>query len=160
MNSFSSPAWKRGTIRGSPSSMMPAFSSIAAMKMNSGTAEQEQNGVPTPSNAAATLPPNSRLPASSRRARAAEKYDRSTPTAKTTAARSRNTFGTSIAKNSIAAYRKSVAAKPGVFESNLNLGLMLANQSRFTEAEKAMHLLPEVVQPAEGSAQASHAGHC
>ena len=27
--------------------------------------------------------------------------------------------------DSIAAYRKSVAAKPGVFESNLNLGLML-----------------------------------
>jgi len=29
-------------------------------------------------------------------------------------------------ENSIAAYRKSVAAKPDVFESNLNLGLMLA----------------------------------
>ncbi len=28
-------------------------------------------------------------------------------------------------EDSIAAYRKSVAAKPGVFESNLNLGLML-----------------------------------
>ena len=29
-------------------------------------------------------------------------------------------------QESIAAYRKSVAAKPDVFESNLNLGLMLA----------------------------------
>ncbi|HUK47768.1 MAG TPA: tetratricopeptide repeat protein [Terriglobales bacterium] len=30
-------------------------------------------------------------------------------------------------QDSIAAYRKSVAAKPGIFESNLNLGLALAN---------------------------------
>ena len=37
--------------------------------------------------------------------------------------------------DSIAAYRKSVAAKPDVFESNLNLGLMLA-KSRQPEAEK------------------------
>ena len=35
---------------------------------------------------------------------------------------------------SVAAYRKSVAAKPGVFESNLNLGLMLA-RSNSAEAE-------------------------
>jgi tetratricopeptide (TPR) repeat protein len=32
--------------------------------------------------------------------------------------------------NSIAAYRKSVAAKPDVFESNLNLGLMLAKNNQ------------------------------
>jgi tetratricopeptide (TPR) repeat protein len=37
--------------------------------------------------------------------------------------------------DSIAAYRKSVAAKPDVFEANLNLGLMLA-RSRNSEAEK------------------------
>jgi tetratricopeptide (TPR) repeat protein len=34
------------------------------------------------------------------------------------------------AEDSIAAYRKSVAAKPDVFESNLNLGLMLAKAGR------------------------------
>ena len=34
--------------------------------------------------------------------------------------------GLGNAQESIAAYRKSVAAKPDVFESNLNLGLMLA----------------------------------
>ncbi len=34
------------------------------------------------------------------------------------------------AHESIAAYRKSVAAKPDVFESNLNLGLMLAKTGR------------------------------
>ena len=32
--------------------------------------------------------------------------------------------------DSIAAYRKSVAAKPGVFESNLNLGLMLVESAQ------------------------------
>src|SRR5438309_11982977 len=37
-------------------------------------------------------------------------------------------------QESIAAYRKSVAAKPDVFESNLNLGLMLARSSN-PEAE-------------------------
>src|ERR1017187_4377146 len=39
------------------------------------------------------------------------------------------------ADNSIAAYRKSVAAKPEIFESNLNLGLMLA-RTRDPEAEQ------------------------
>jgi Flp pilus assembly protein TadD len=39
------------------------------------------------------------------------------------------------ADESIAAYRKSVAAKPDVFESNLNLGLMLA-RSKNPEAEQ------------------------
>jgi tetratricopeptide (TPR) repeat protein len=39
---------------------------------------------------------------------------------------------------SIAAYRKSVAAKPDVFESNLNLGLMLA-RSNNPEAEQFLH---------------------
>src|SRR5215472_14001710 len=47
---------------------------------------------------------------------------------------------------SIAAYRKSVAAKPDIFESNLNLGLMLA-KSRQPEAEEflrtATRLKPE-----------------
>jgi Flp pilus assembly protein TadD len=39
---------------------------------------------------------------------------------------------------SIAAYRKSVAAKPDVFESNLNLGLMLARANN-PEAEGYLH---------------------
>src|SRR5208282_228815 len=34
------------------------------------------------------------------------------------------------------AYRKSVAAKPEVFESNLNLGMLLARQGANTEAAK------------------------
>lgn len=38
-------------------------------------------------------------------------------------------------ENSIAAYRKSVAAKPDVFESNLNLGLMLARNNQPEAAE-------------------------
>jgi Flp pilus assembly protein TadD len=40
---------------------------------------------------------------------------------------------------SIAAYRKSVAAKPDVFESNLNLGLMLARSNR-PEAEQYLRV--------------------
>jgi tetratricopeptide (TPR) repeat protein len=43
--------------------------------------------------------------------------------------------GLNRADESIAAYRKSVAAKPDVFESNLNLGLMLA-RTHNPEAEK------------------------
>ncbi len=38
--------------------------------------------------------------------------------------------------DAIAAYRKAVAAKPDVFESNLNLGLLLAKQSDSAEAAK------------------------
>jgi len=34
--------------------------------------------------------------------------------------------------DSIAAYRKSVATKPDVFESNLNLGVMLAKTGSLT----------------------------
>jgi tetratricopeptide (TPR) repeat protein len=49
------------------------------------------------------------------------------------------------ADDSIAAYRKSVAAKPDVFESNLNLGLMLAKSGQ-PDAEQflraATHLKP------------------
>jgi tetratricopeptide (TPR) repeat protein len=40
--------------------------------------------------------------------------------------------------DSIAAYRKSVAAKPNVFESNLNLGLQLAKAGQ-PDAEKFLH---------------------
>jgi Tfp pilus assembly protein PilF len=34
----------------------------------------------------------------------------------------------------IAAYRKSVSAKPDIFESNLNLGILLAKQGNYPEA--------------------------
>src|SRR5580692_1338067 len=43
--------------------------------------------------------------------------------------------GVGKVEESIAAYRKSVAAKPDVFESNLNLGLMLAKTGQ-TDAEQ------------------------
>ncbi|HTR67934.1 MAG TPA: tetratricopeptide repeat protein [Terriglobales bacterium] len=58
--------------------------------------------------------------------------------------------------DSIAAYRKSVTAKPDVFESNLNLGLMLA---RFRQADAEQFLraatkLTPTSHPAEGRARA------
>src|ERR1035438_7491710 len=60
------------------------------------------------------------------------------------------------ANESIAAYRKSVAAKPDVFESNLNLGLMLA-RSKNLEAEpflRAATTLKPTAHPDEGHARA------
>ena len=57
---------------------------------------------------------------------------------------------------SIAAYRKSVAAKPDVFESNLNLGLMLAKSGQ-PEAEqflRAATKLKATAQPEEGQFRA------
>ena len=59
-------------------------------------------------------------------------------------------------EESIAAYRKSVAAKPDVFESNLNLGLMLA-RSRNPEAEpylRAATTLKPTAHVEEGQARA------
>jgi len=58
--------------------------------------------------------------------------------------------------DSIAAYRKSVAAKPDVFESNLNLGLMLA-RTRDLEAEqflRAATTLKPTAHVEEGQARA------
>ncbi len=60
------------------------------------------------------------------------------------------------ADESIAAYRKSVAAKPNVFESNLNLGLMLA-RSNNPEAEpflRAATTLKPTEHVEEGQARA------
>ncbi len=57
---------------------------------------------------------------------------------------------------SIAAYRKSVAAKPDVFESNLNLGLML-ERTRDPEAEKYLRAATTLIPTAhveEGQARA------
>ena len=59
-------------------------------------------------------------------------------------------------EESIAAYRKSVAAKPDVFESNLNLGLQLAKAGQ-PDAEqflRAATQLKPTSHPAEGKARA------
>src|SRR6476646_6689275 len=58
--------------------------------------------------------------------------------------------------DSIAAYRKSVAAKPGVFESNLNLGLMLvkAQQPGAAQFLRAATKLKPTSHVAEGQARA------
>jgi Flp pilus assembly protein TadD len=60
------------------------------------------------------------------------------------------------ADESIAAYRKSVAAKPDVFESNLNLGLMLvrANNSDAEQFLRAATGLKPTAQVEEGQARA------
>ena len=63
--------------------------------MNSGTAEQEQNGVTMPSDAASTLPTPSRFPARSARVFSGEKKLRTTPIPNTTSVRSIRTFGVS-----------------------------------------------------------------
>jgi Tfp pilus assembly protein PilF len=57
---------------------------------------------------------------------------------------------------SIAAYRKAVAAKPDVFESNLNLGLQLAKTGRPDAEEflRAATRLKPTSQPAEGQYRA------
>ena len=72
---------------------------------NSGTAEQEQNGVKTPSPAAATLATPSRLPASSLRVPSGEKKLRTTPMAKTTRVNSISTLGASKTKKRAASSR-------------------------------------------------------
>src|SRR6266853_4093771 len=58
--------------------------------------------------------------------------------------------------DSIAAYRKSVTAKPGVFESNLNLGLMLvkAHQPDAEQFLRAATRLKPSAQLAQGQARA------
>jgi tetratricopeptide (TPR) repeat protein len=59
-------------------------------------------------------------------------------------------------EESIAAYRKSVAAKPDVFESNLNLGLMLAKNGQPDAAEylRAATKLTPTANQDEGRARA------
>jgi hypothetical protein len=48
---------------------------VVTKPMNKGTAEQEQNGVTTPSNAASTLPTDSRRPCKRARVRSGVKKD-------------------------------------------------------------------------------------
>src|SRR5207245_77803 len=59
-------------------------------------------------------------------------------------------------EDSISAYRKSVAAKPDVFESNLNLGLMLARagQPGAEQFLRAATKLKPTAHEAEGRARA------
>ena len=57
----------------------------------------------------------------------------------------------------IEAYRKSIACKPDVFESNLNLGILLARQGSNTEAAKYLRAatqLKPTARPDEGLARA------
>ena len=58
--------------------------------------------------------------------------------------------------DAIAAYRKSVAAKPGVFESNLNLGLTLvkAGQPDAEQFPRAATTLKPTANPQQGQARA------
>ena len=63
--------------------------------MNSGTAEQEQNGVTTPRLAAMTLATPSLRPASRARVRSGVKYELTMPITKTTAVSSSSTLGVS-----------------------------------------------------------------
>ena len=73
----------------------PRGTPVVTNPMNSGTAEQEQKGVMTPSNAASILPYDSRLPARMRLVRSGLKKERVMPTKKTTMSKSSSTFGVS-----------------------------------------------------------------
>ena len=80
----------------------PSGTPVVTNPMNSGTAEQEQNGVTMPSSAASTLPADSRRPCKIARVRSGVKYERTMPTPKTTSPSSISTFGVSYRKNSTA----------------------------------------------------------
>ena len=73
----------------------PSGTPVVTKPMKSGTAEQEQKGVTTPSSAARTLPADSRRPARIRRVRSGVKKERTMPTPKTTSVRSIRTLGVS-----------------------------------------------------------------
>ncbi len=83
----------------------PSGTPAETKPMNSGTAEQEQNGVTTPRRAASTLPTASLRPASNRRVRCGVKNERTTPIPNTTSASSISTLGVSYRKNSTASPR-------------------------------------------------------
>jgi hypothetical protein len=68
-------------------------------------AEQEQNGVTTPSELAKTLPVKRDFPPRIFLVRSGEKYERIIPTAKTTNTNNINTLGTSKIKNQMALVR-------------------------------------------------------
>ncbi len=90
----------------------PSGTPVVTKPMNSGTAEQEQNGVTTPSMAASTLPSVSRLPARMRRVRSGVKNERTIPTPKTTSVSSIRTLGASKTKNSTAEREAAARGHP------------------------------------------------
>ena len=90
----------------------PSGTPVVTKPMNSGTAEQEQNGVTMPSNAASTLPVDSRLPDRIRRVRSGVKNERTMPTPNTTSVSSISTLGDSKTKNSTVAPRCDPFASP------------------------------------------------
>ena len=53
-------------------------------------------------------------------------------------------------EGAMAAYRNSVIAKPGVFESNLNLGIVLAKQGNKQEAAKYLKAATQLTPTAQG----------
>ncbi len=74
---------------------MPSGMPACTKPMKSGTAEHEQNGVTTPSEAASTLPSPPVRPDSSARVRSGVKYELTRPITNTTPVRSSRTFGVS-----------------------------------------------------------------
>ena len=70
----------------------PSGTPASTKPMNSGTAEQEQNGVTMPRLAAITLPVASRRPRSRARVRCGLKNERTMPTPKTTIVSSSSTL--------------------------------------------------------------------
>ena len=73
----------------------PSGTPACTKPMNSGTAEQEQNGVTMPRLAARTLPTPSARPASSARVRSGVKYELIMPITNTTPVSSSSTLGVS-----------------------------------------------------------------
>jgi tetratricopeptide (TPR) repeat protein len=58
--------------------------------------------------------------------------------------------------DAVAAYRKAVALQPGVFESNLNLGMLLASQAQ-SESAKYLRIAGQLKPNAEQQSALSHA---
>ena len=82
----------------------PSGTPASTKPMNSGTAEQEQNGVTTPKPAAAIVPGSTPRPASADRTRSGDTYERRNETSVTIPVSSSRTLGTS--------YRKKATASP------------------------------------------------
>ncbi len=80
--------------------------------MNSGTAEQEQNGVTIPKPAAPTVAGRVPWPARAARIRSGGKYDRRNVTTVTMPSSRSSTFGTSYRKKATASPRCVPASRP------------------------------------------------
>src|SRR5487761_2642786 len=77
----------------------PNGTPVVTKPINNGTAEQEQNGVTTPSKDASTFPSDSCVPARIARVCCGVKNDRTIPTPKTTSTSNMRTFGVSKTMN-------------------------------------------------------------